>query len=311
MFFSYGYPQVGVGQIGVTLPYGFPAYSPGILTPEEVREIYNQTDQGIYVTVGNETVGYRGQLVPTEDEDLPGTIIISPFEITPDLARRVPGQLRVIPNTDPPERVLDLTGQSGQAQRAILRWTNPSDDDLERLEIYRKEGGYPTGRDDEDATLVATVRENSPGVGLAVADVGLIDETTYYYWITARDLGMNWTTDVTPGENAVTATPNSPSQILDFLATDTESGEVDLTWTNPDESGLTAIKVRRKVGSYPTDETDGDEVLTDLSPVAGGANSITDTIAPGTYYYAVFPSDATGYNQLVTAGRNADTGISN
>jgi len=296
----------------MVFPYGFPRYSPGILGPEEVREIYNRTRQGINTEVAVDGADPRGQTIPVEDAaiNLPGKIVISPFEITPDISRRVPGQLLIFPNTNPPERITNFTAQSGQSQKAILRWTNPPDTDLYALEIYRKEGSYPTGRDDADAELIVTVSENSPGIGLTYEDVGLIDGTTYYYAIYSRDFGMNWNEDTVPGDNAATAISASPSQILNFLASDAESGQVTLTWTNPLDDDLTEISVRRKVGSYPTDELDGTEVLTDTSPVSGGSNSVVDTIAPGTYYYAVFPKNSLGYNQLVTAGRNADTGTS-
>jgi len=211
MFFHYGYPQMAFEEIGMVFPYGFPRYSPGILGPEEVREVYNKTNQGINTEVGVSGQAARGQTIPVEDGTLPGKIVISPFEITPDISRRVSTQLLIFPNTNPPERITTFTAEDGEDQQATLHWINPPDVDLYRLEIYRKEGGYPTGRDDADATLIVVVEENSPSIGLTYVDVGLINETAYYYAIFSRDFGMNWNEDVVPGDNAAIATPETPA----------------------------------------------------------------------------------------------------
>lgn len=100
-------------------------------------------------------------------------------------------------------------------------------------------------------------------------------------------------------------------RVTGFVASDGEDGQSTLTWTNPTPGDLAEVLVKRKVGSYPTDETDGVTVLQNLAPVEGGANNIVDSpLTNGTtYFYAVFTRDNCGnWYGSADAGFNADTG---
>ncbi len=313
MQFIWANPEAQASQIGGLFVYGQPMFNPGSFTPDDIRVIYNQSGQGQWATVGNPMQGFDSKFVPKEDVEveLAGAITILPTEVTPDIVRRVGIDFLIFTEQNPPEQVVDLTAQSGESQKTTLRWTNPPDEDIHSLRILRREDTYPTAYNDPEATLVKEVREASPNVPLAVEDVGLDDGTEYFYSIFVRDLAMNWQTAVTPGFNAVSATPDSPSQILDFTATTDENDQITLSWTNPNEEALDSVRLVRKVGSYPTDESDGTAVYENSSPEAGGEEEYVDAVGDSqTYYYAVFPKDATDYNSLVTAGRNAAIGIS-
>jgi len=109
-----------------------------------------------------------------------------------------------------------------------------------------------------------------------------------------------------------------PAQVTDFEASDGEDGQSTLTWTNPSDSDLAEVIVRRKEGGYPSNHEDGVEAcrFTDPNPGAAGDfegqfQTCTDTRLTNetTYYYAVFGRDTSGnWNDAVAEGQNADTG---
>ena len=102
-----------------------------------------------------------------------------------------------------------------------------------------------------------------------------------------------------------------PALVTNFVATDGADRQSTLTWTNPGDSDLAQVTMKRKTGSYPTSHTDGTTVYDSTSPTPGAGVSTTDTgLTNGTtYYYAVFGKDSGGlWNDTVTAGQNADTG---
>ena len=102
-----------------------------------------------------------------------------------------------------------------------------------------------------------------------------------------------------------------PALVTNFAASDGEDCQSALTWTNPGDTDLAEVLVKRNTGSYPTDHTTGATVFNNTSPTAGANVTYTDTgLTNGTtYYYAVFSKDADGnWNDTVQAGSNADTG---
>ena len=78
--------------------------------------------------------------------------------------------------------------------------------------------------------------------------------------------------------------------------------EVALTWTNPSDADLTGIKVVRKAGICPTDNTDGTEVYNGLNEFYDDSEVINGT----TYYYAFFAYDE-NYNYSTISGAGAKT----
>ena len=50
-----------------------------------------------------------------------------------------------------------------------------------------------------------------------------------------------------------------------------------LTWTNPPNSDLKEVVVRRKNGTYPSSHNDGDLVYLDTAPIPGATIEHVDT----------------------------------
>nr|BAL52710.1 cell surface protein [uncultured prokaryote] len=122
------------------------------------------------------------------------------------------------------------------------------------------------------------------------------------------------TLDSSPATVSITVQDaRPPALITNFQASDGEDRQSTLAWTNPSDSDLAEILVRRKLGSYPANHTDGDDVAPchRMNPTAGGTENCVDAgLANGTvYYYAVFSRDQAGnWNDQVVEGQNADMG---
>lgn len=103
-----------------------------------------------------------------------------------------------------------------------------------------------------------------------------------------------------------------PSRINDFKAADGEDAKSTLTWTNPSDSDLSEVVVRRRRSSYLREHSDGLEAYKNTSPIPGNQITFTDTgLTNGVeYYYAVFAKDSGGlWNDTVVPGENADTAV--
>lgn len=102
-----------------------------------------------------------------------------------------------------------------------------------------------------------------------------------------------------------------PALVDDFVATAGDT-EITLNWTNPTDTDLAEVLVRRKLGGYPEEHTDGDLVFRITTPVPGAVETDIDSgLTNDTeYYYAVFSRDQVlNWQDTVTEFYNADKAI--
>jgi hypothetical protein len=107
-------------------------------------------------------------------------------------------------------------------------------------------------------------------------------------------------TDITP-----------PALIQDFTASDGEDSQSALSWTNPPDSDLNQVVVKRKTTGYPSDHADGDTRITIDAATPGREETFVDGgLTNGQYYYyAIFSCDSAGnWKKLVMEGKNRDIG---
>ena len=204
-----------------------------------------------------------------------------------------------------PGTVTGFNATDDQTGQVTLSWVNPVDPDLAEVLVTRKAGSYPTDHLDAGATTVYT------GLGTGAVDSPVTEGVTYYYAAWTRDTNNNWNDT---GSVSVTADtglyPNTPpATVTGFAATDSQIGQVTLTWTNPSDGDFAEVVVLRKTGSYPTDHSDAG-----ATPVYSGVGISNHTdmgVAEGvTYYYAAFTRDTNGnWNDTRIVSVTADTGL--
>ena len=89
---------------------------------------------------------------------------------------------------------------------------------------------------------------------------------------------------------------NYPYNVSSFSASALDDS-VTLTWTDPTDSAWKGTMIRRKTGSYPTNETDGALVINSTAKNQyASVGFVDDDLADGTtYYYQAFPYSDDGY----------------
>ena len=194
-----------------------------------------------------------------------------------------------------------------------LSWTAASDDTTAagslRYAVY-----YST--DSNIATLSAAQANGNAHLWqtltgtVSTTITGLNQETQYWFNVFAIDQADN--SSAYAVDTATTADATAPADVQNFVASDGENGQVTLTWTNPSDTDLASVVVRRQTGSYPTSNTAGTLVYENTSPVPGGAEApaadtgLTNSTA---YYYGVFCSDSNGnWTASIVDGANGDVG---
>ncbi|MFC1703021.1 fibronectin type III domain-containing protein, partial [Patescibacteria group bacterium] len=181
-------------------------------------------------------------------------------------------------DTSPPGNVAGFTSTPG-VNSVTLTWTNPTDPDFDGVWVVRKEGSQPTDKDDGTWIYVDT--------GTSYTDVGLDNETTYYYGAFSFDDVPNYASGA-----FASATPDGPPDFTPPPNVDPFDGtsgdqQVQLNWTNPVDPDFAAVRIMRKTAGYPTDKNDGTLVYD------GNGESKLDTGLTNdtTYYYRAFSYD--------------------
>ncbi|RME92537.1 MAG: hypothetical protein D6767_03010 [Candidatus Hydrogenedentota bacterium] len=188
------------------------------------------------------------------------------------------------PYPGPPADVTGATATAGDSQ-IVLTWTNPPDADFAGVIIVRKTTGYPTSLTDG-----TQIYDSASATITSYSDLGLTNNTTYYYTIFAYDNDPMGPFYAAGGASArASATPTDltpPGNVTSLTATPADS-QITLTWTNPTDPDFAGVVIVRKTTGFPANISDGIQVYN------GSSTSFTDTglINGQTYYYTVFAYD--------------------
>lgn len=172
-----------------------------------------------------------------------------------------------------------------------LQWENPIGDTQGVLLIRRSEGTVAPATPTDGVEVDASYAQGVPGLTSSLVDAGLAPSTTYTYAVFSYSQYGGLSDAAT-----VTAKTNPPA-VTDLAATPS-STSVQLTWTDPPGSTLTACVVRRVVGTTaPISALAGVGVPCPPPGAAGTSEQLTDSeLTPGTTYtYALFMQDAEGH----------------
>ena len=158
--------------------------------------------------------------------------------------------------------VVNITGISGDERTDIIM-------------IRAKKGSYPSNREDGDLLFNASLTE--------YLHVGL-DPNTYYYY---RAWSYNVTDEIWgsyTSKNIQTLGPQSPS----FNLSKYNKSIINITGITINDAYSDTILIKAKIGSYPTDRTDGIFVVNTSS----SSYDHTDLIQTTHYYYRAWAYDA-------------------
>ncbi|MCP4706992.1 MAG: hypothetical protein GY869_00065, partial [Planctomycetes bacterium] len=162
--------------------------------------------------------------------------------------------------------------------RVLLHWSPNSEGDLLYYKLYRH-----TANDTSAAGFLDVVL--APGTDYI--DNTVVNETPYYYWVTAVDSVNNESGYSAP----VSATPSAgiPPFVPQNLQATAGNGQIILNWSANDEADLAYYKVYRHTIDEPAT---ADSV--DIVPQPTTAYIDTQVINNLTYYYWLSAVDLTG-----------------
>lgn len=192
--------------------------------------------------------------------------------------------------TPPSAPSLDATVED----EITVSWTDSSSED-----------GYNVYR--EQTSDVTTSGRNVASVGAnttSITDTGLEDGEKYFYAVSLTKNGYE--TDTSPATSATTVLPSAST----LSATVNDENEIELSWTNNDDSGDGGIDIERSTDGFST-------VTTIASGLLPTTTAHTDsTTAAGTTYeyrikrYTIHASSTSGTASATTSLQKASASVS-
>jgi len=246
------------------------------------KRIYTDTSGKLHCASRNPdrdplTVGYDYNLEDvTERRDINSIINwvvvhARPHEIQPDL--------------DAPGKIAGFTATPGDL-KIDLSWSNPTNEDFEKVKIQFSTTAYPLNEDDG-----TNIYE---GTGEAKSHTGLTNGTRYYYSaFTVDDVG-NWSdaahASAIAGEGGDAWEDETyTSRVTNFKA-ESDWDEIKLTWVNPKVADFSLVEIRWSITDYPEEVTDGTQLYQGSAQAKVHENLTLDQ----TYYYSAFAQNTSG-----------------
>ena len=212
------------------------------------------------------------------------------------------GSATVTIDTTPPGSVGSLSASAGFGE-ATLTWSDPSDGDLDHIEITWS----PTDGESQPRTV-------GPGTETATV-TGLVNGTDYTFTVTAVDALGNASVAAT-----IDGTPDgtAPGEVSSLTAS-AEDGQVSLSWTDPSDGDLDQIQITwtpQHGGTQPLEVAPGTEAATvsgldnaetyeftvvSIDEVGNSSQGETITESPNSPPVAVISSPAP-YTEVVNFG---------
>jgi len=193
----------------------------------------------------------------------------------------------IITDSIPPAAPTGLVATPGDTE-VSLDWSDNSESDLDGYNVYRStdSGGSPTPYSKVNASLVASSD---------YTDTGLTNDVTYYYVVTAVDLGNNESGD--SSEVSAIPTDAAPAAPTGLVAT-AGNEEISLDWNDNSDGDIDGYNIYRS-----TDSGGSPTPYTKINISLASTSDYTDTglYGGGTYYYvvtAVDLADPTAYESI-------------
>ncbi|MFC2070209.1 fibronectin type III domain-containing protein, partial [Chloroflexota bacterium] len=189
------------------------------------------------------------------------------------------------PTDLPPAVPTSLVATAGDKQ-ATLNWADNSDTDLDGYNVYRSTTSG-SGYSKINGSLVSTSN---------YTDTGLTGGTTYYYVVTAVDLGSN--ESGYSNEDSTTPTDPAPSAPTGLAATPGDRQAI-LDWNDNSEGDLDGYNVYRSLTSGAN--------FTQINGSLVSTSNYTNTELTGgtTYYYVVTAVDLASHESAYSAQDSA------
>ncbi len=196
----------------------------------------------------------------------------------------------------PPCPVMNLAAAVvplGEGVGVKLVWQNPDDADWDGTEVYRDETEEP---EIVGLGVLMPLEAEPMGYGMISewTDSSVVAGNTYYYGVTAWDLGGSFSSTMNVTVTVGDPDTMPPAAVADFEATYMGDpgvlGAVELAWTNPGDADWYGNVIRRSSVDYPATPMDGDLVYDGMA--ASFVDSMIDQDM--VYYYAAFAYDVAG-----------------
>lgn len=190
-------------------------------------------------------------------------------------------------DSTPPAIPANLTAHGGQVSQTItLDWDDVADSDL---------AGYKLFRATDSAGPFDLVNTSNLIGASDYADSGLVDGTTYYYKVLARDTGGNESAESNVASATAAPPPTSPAPLS--LNSGVASKRLDLTWTACTDADFATYVVERSSVSNAGPWT---QISTEPLIVNSFVDADVSLINGTTYYYKVTTKDTDGNSSTVT-----------